>query len=66
METIQVDALQVTSAAFVGPSLNDFYITSGVYKLSGPDRQKYPHSGWIYKIANFTVSGRPGVPFEYY
>ena len=64
LETIELDALQITSAAFVGPHLSDFYITSGAYKLSEEDKKRYSHSGWIFRMSNFKYSGRPGVPFN--
>lgn len=65
LETIELDALQITSAAFVGSeSCADFYITSGVYKLSEEDKKRYPHSGWFFRVSNFKVTGRPGVPFD--
>ncbi len=64
LDTIEVDALKVTSVVFGGPKLSDFYITTGNFTMNKEEMEAYPHSGYIYEIKNFKVSGRPGVPFE--
>ncbi|XP_065221321.1 regucalcin-like [Planococcus citri] len=64
LEKIELDALQITSAAFVGSELGDFYITSGAYKLTEQQKKDYPHSGYIFRMSNFRVTGRAGVPFD--
>lgn len=64
IEKIELDTLKITSAVFAGPSLNDFYITSGNYQMTDEEKKKYPHAGYIYEAKNFKISGRQGVPFS--
>lgn len=62
---VNLPLLQVTSVAFGGKDLDELYVTSGAFKLSEQDKQRYPLSGCTLKITGLGVKGRRAAPADF-
>ncbi|XP_025830554.1 regucalcin-like isoform X3 [Agrilus planipennis] len=58
LETIALPALQITSAEFGGPNLDELYVTSGRITIQGKTLEP-PIHGALYRITN---TGSKGIP----
>lgn len=67
LNTIEIPAPQTTSLAFGGKELNEIFVTTGDNSSADDNiRQKYPHSGRIFKIkTNNQFKGRKAFNFKF-
>ena len=52
----------VTSVAFGGPILEDFYVTSMNKFMSEEDKKEQPSAGCLFKVTGLGTKGIDGVP----
>jgi sugar lactone lactonase YvrE len=62
LDKVEVPALNVTSCAFGGPSLDELYITTASIGTSKEDLRKYPLAGDLFRIK----PGVKGIPANYF
>lgn len=62
LQTLNFPSLLITSAAFGGPNYEDLYVTSAQMGLTKEMKEKYPYSGYTFKVTGLGVKGTPSVP----
>lgn len=62
LQTLKLPSLQITSAVFGGPNLEDLYITSAKVAFTKEMEEKYPLAGSTFRVTGLGVKGTPSVP----
>jgi len=63
-QVVKIPSLQVTSAVFGGPNLEDLYVTSAKVGFTKEMEEKYPLAGHTFRVTGLGVKGTPSVPVQ--